>query len=47
LPDFEHALHGAREDFEQFGSKLMPLLDEFEINAGEPQVREVYKMDNP
>jgi len=25
----------------------MLLLDEFEINAGEPQVRDVYKMDNP
>jgi len=25
----------------------MLLLDEFEINAGEPQVRDVHKMDNP
>jgi hypothetical protein len=37
----------SREAFEEFGSKLMPLLDEFGINAGEPQVRDVYKMDNP
>jgi hypothetical protein len=32
---------------EAFGSKLMPLLDEVGINAGEPQVLDVYKMDNP
>ena len=37
----------SREAFERFGSKLMPLLDEAGINAGEPQVREVYKMDKP
>jgi hypothetical protein len=37
----------SREAFERFGSKLMPLLDEVGINAGEPQVREVYKMDKP
>ena len=37
----------SRAAFEGFGSKLMPLLDEFGINAGEPQVRDVYKMDNP
>lgn len=35
----------SREDFERFGSKLMPLLDEVGINAGEPQVREVYNME--
>lgn len=37
----------SREAFEEFGSKLMPLLDELGINAGEPQVRNVYKLDNP
>lgn len=37
----------SREDFERFGSKLMPLLDEVGINAGEPQVREVYNMEKP
>ncbi len=37
----------SREAFESFGAKLMPLLDEVGINAGEPQVREVYKMDRP
>jgi hypothetical protein len=37
----------SREAFERFGSKLMPLLDEVGINAGEPQIREVYKMDKP
>jgi hypothetical protein len=35
------------EAFEAFGSKLMPLLAEVGINAGEPQVLDVYKMDNP
>jgi hypothetical protein len=54
-----HAAHGdsdveavfevweSREAFENFGSKLMPILDDVGINAGEPQVREVYKMDKP
>ncbi len=37
----------SREAFESFGAKLMPLLDEVGIDAGEPQVREVYKMDKP
>ena len=52
-----HAAHGgtdveevfevweSREAFESFGSKLMPLLDEVGIDPGEPQVRDVYKMD--
>ncbi len=35
------------EAFEAFGSKLMPLLDEVGINAGEPKVWDVYKMDKP
>jgi hypothetical protein len=33
--------------FERFGSKLMPLLDEVGIDAEEPQVLDVYKMDSP
>ena len=37
----------SREAWEQFGQKLMPLLDEVGIDAGEPQVWEVYKMDRP
>jgi hypothetical protein len=37
----------SREAFEAFGSKLMPLLDEVGINAGEPQVQDVHKMDKP
>jgi quinol monooxygenase YgiN len=37
----------SRAAFEEFGSKLMPLLAEVGINAGEPQVLDVYKMDNP
>jgi hypothetical protein len=37
----------SREAFEGFGSKLMPLIEEVGINVGEPQVRDVYKMDNP
>ena len=37
----------SREAFEEFGSTLMPLLDEVGINAGEPQVRDVHKMDKP
>ena len=37
----------SREAFEAFGAKLMPLLDEVGINAGEPQIWEVYKMDLP
>ena len=35
------------EAFEAFGSKLMPLLEEVGIDAGEPQVWDVYKMDKP
>jgi hypothetical protein len=37
----------SREALEQFGSKLMPLLDEVGINAGQPEVKDVYKMDKP
>jgi quinol monooxygenase YgiN len=37
----------SREAFESFGATLMPLLDEVGINAGEPQVREVYSLDKP
>jgi hypothetical protein len=37
----------SREAFEAFGSKLMPLLADVGIDAGEPQVLDVYKMDNP
>ncbi len=37
----------SREAFEQFGSKLMPLLDEVGIDAGQPEVKDVYKMDKP
>jgi hypothetical protein len=37
----------SREAFEGFGSKLMPLLDEVGINAGEPQVRDVYSLEKP
>lgn len=37
----------SREAFESFGAKLMPLLDEVGINAGEPKVREVYNLDKP
>ncbi len=35
------------EAFETFGQTLMPLLDEVGIDAGEPQVRPVYNMNNP
>lgn len=37
----------SREAWEQFGEKLMPLLDEVGIDAGQPDVRDVYKMDSP
>ena len=37
----------SREAFEAFGSKLMPLLEEVGINAGEPKVWDVYKLDKP
>jgi hypothetical protein len=37
----------SREALEQFGSKLMPLLEEVGINAGQPEVKDVYKMDKP
>jgi hypothetical protein len=37
----------SREAFERFGEKLMPLLDEVGINAGQPQVRDVYSVDKP
>ena len=37
----------SREAFEQFGSKLMPLLDEVGINAGQPEENDVYKVDQP
>jgi hypothetical protein len=36
----------SREAWEQFGEKLMPLLDEVGINAGQPQVQDVYKLDS-
>ena len=35
------------EAFEAFGGTLMPLLEEVGINAGEPQVLPVYRMDRP
>jgi hypothetical protein len=35
------------EAFERFGSKLMPLLEEVGIDAGEPQIRDVYKLTKP
>ncbi len=35
------------EAFEGFAPKLMPLLDEVGISAGEPKVWDVYKMDKP
>jgi hypothetical protein len=37
----------SQEAFEQFGEKLMPLLDEVGITAGEPEVLPVYKFDKP
>jgi hypothetical protein len=37
----------SRDAFEQFGSKLMPLLDEVGINAGQPEVKDVYKVNKP
>ena len=38
----------SHEAFERFGEKLMPLLDEVGIDAGgEPQIRDVYKLDKP
>jgi hypothetical protein len=37
----------SRDAFERFGSTLMPLLDEVGINAGQPQVLDIYKMDSP
>jgi hypothetical protein len=36
----------SQEAFESFGGTLMPLLEEVGINAGEPEVRAVYKLDN-
>jgi hypothetical protein len=48
-PDVEAVLEvwESSEAFEAFGTKLMPLLDEVGIDAGEPQVWEVYKLDKP
>ena len=37
----------SREAFEQFGATLMPLLEEIDINPGQPEVKEVYKLDQP
>ena len=37
----------SREDFERFGEKLVPLLEEAGIGGDEPVVREVYRMDKP
>lgn len=37
----------SQEAFETFGGTLMPLLEEAGINAGEPEVRPAYKIDNP
>jgi hypothetical protein len=37
----------SRHAFEEFGAKLRPLLDEFGINVGEPQIRNVYNVDKP
>lgn len=35
------------EAFEAFGPKLIPILEEVGIDAGEPQVLDVYKLDKP
>ena len=35
------------EAFEAFGSKLMPLLGEVGIDAGEPKVWDVYNLEKP
>ena len=37
----------SRKAFEQFGPTLMPLLDEVGIDAGQPEVTDVYKLDKP
>ena len=37
----------SQEAFQDFGSKLMPLLDEARIDAGQPEVKDVYNVEKP